>query len=208
MSERALADLKALKDCREGDRVTFRARVLRLWEVGGRRMCLVGDESALSRVDIGQASLGDGGSYEFQNLTVREYPGGWHSASFSEESRAVPLDFEVAVSRDEAYIERTYKILSGVQRKKGRAAGRIPPWRHPAAADRSEGYRSLFVSDVDADLLHQFGCDFDDAVFPCVLFCVPEELIFGLAAHDMIAASAGVYLSAFDYLAHSGILPP
>jgi hypothetical protein len=139
MSRRALENLKALKACEEGERVTFRARVLRLWEIGGLRMCLVGDESALTRVEIGQASLGEGGSYEFQNLAVREYPGGWHSASFMEESRAVPLDYEVAVSQDEVYIERTYKILSGVQRKKGRVSGRVAPWRHPAATDRGEG---------------------------------------------------------------------
>jgi len=136
MNGRSLANLKALKDCEEGDRVTFRARVLRLWEIGGLRMCLVGDESALTRVEIGQAAVGEDESYEFHNMAVREYPGGWHSASFTEESRAVPLDYDVAISQDEAYIERTYKILSGVQRKKGRAAGRVAPWRHPASTER------------------------------------------------------------------------
>ena len=33
--------------------------------------------------------------------------------------------------QDEAYIERTYKILVGVQRKKARGEGRIEPWIYP-----------------------------------------------------------------------------
>lgn len=137
MSPRPLEDLKALKTCAEGERVTFRARVLRVWEAGGLRMCLVGDSSALTRVEIGATPVQEAKSYEFRNAVVREYPGGWHSASLVEDSAAVPLDYDIAVSQDEAYIERTHKILSGVQRKKGRAAGRIAPWRHPAR-DRSE----------------------------------------------------------------------
>jgi hypothetical protein len=52
----------------------------------------------------------------------------------TEDSSAAPLAEEVTVSQSDEYIERTYKILAGIQRKKGRAAGRLPPWRHPADA--------------------------------------------------------------------------
>jgi hypothetical protein len=112
--------------------VTFRARVLRFWEIGGLRMCLAGDESALTRVEVGAATLNEGESYEFGGALVGEYPGGWHSAALVEGSEVVRLAVDVPISQDEAYIERTYKILAGVQRKKGRRDGRVAPWRHPA----------------------------------------------------------------------------
>jgi len=136
MSAQALESLRALKDCSAGQRVTFQARVLRLWDVGGLRMCLVGDDSALMRVEIAEAGVLERKSYEFRDALVRQYPGGWHSATLDEESRVVPLDYEVQISQDEEYIERTFKILSGVQRKKGRAAGRLGPWRHPSSKER------------------------------------------------------------------------
>ncbi len=136
MSGPPLEKLKELKECPAGKRVTFVARVLRLWEVGGLRMCLVGDDSALTRVEIGEATVAEGRSYEFRDALVQEYPGGWHSASLDERSSIMLLDYDVAVSQDEGYIERTLKILSGIQRKKGREAGRLPPWRHPSLKER------------------------------------------------------------------------
>ena len=139
MSARELITLTELKSAEDGERITFRARVLRLWEVGGLRMCLAGDESALTRVELGEAAVEEGKSYEFRNAAVREYPGGWHSAAVTAGSETIVLKDDVRVSQDEAYIERTFKILSGVQRKKGRAAGRVAPWRHPARAGDSEG---------------------------------------------------------------------
>ena len=135
---RTLADVKALKECRAGERVTFRARALRFWETGGLRMCLVGDRSGLTRVEVGDVEIEQGRSYEFREALVREYPGGWHSASVAGQGDVVPLDEEVPVSQDEAYIERTYKILAGVQRKKGRREGRVEPWRHPANVDQKK----------------------------------------------------------------------
>ncbi|HEV8575285.1 MAG TPA: hypothetical protein VGR43_11330 [Dehalococcoidia bacterium] len=132
MSGKALASLNELKSCGDGGSVTFKGRVLRLWEPGGLRMCLIGDESALMRVELGQAMVREGRSYEFRDAIARSYPGGWHSAELSHDSQVIPLDLDVPVSQDESYIERTFKILSGVQRKKGRAAGRIAAWRHPA----------------------------------------------------------------------------
>ena len=128
---RDLDSVKAIKACRAGERVSFRARVLRVWETGGQRMALVGDESALTRVELGAAVVQPGGSYEFLG-TVREYPGGWHSVSLAEGGEAAPLGEDIAVSQDEAYIERTYRILAGVQRKRARREGRLEPWRHPA----------------------------------------------------------------------------
>jgi hypothetical protein len=132
MSAKRLAALKELKSRVDGEKVTFRGRVLRLWEAGGLLMCLIGDESALLRVELGGAMVGEGVSYEFRDAIARTYAGGWHSAELRDDSAVVPLDFDVSVSQDEGYIERTFKILSGVQRKKGRAAGRIEPWKHPA----------------------------------------------------------------------------
>lgn len=132
MTAKTLDNLKALKACHAGERVSFLARALRFWEIGGLRMCLVGDESALTRVEVGEVTLEEGTSYEFRRALVREYPGGWHSAALVERSEALPLDEDVAVWQDDAYIERTYKILAGVQRKKGRREGRVAPWSHPA----------------------------------------------------------------------------
>ncbi len=130
-----LPNVKAIKACGDGDRVSFRARALRFWEVGGPRMCLAGDESALTRVEVGDAGVEQGRSYEFRGALVREHPGGWHSVSIAEGGRAIPLADDVPISQDEAYIEYTYKILSGVQRKKGRKEGRLPPWQHPGKED-------------------------------------------------------------------------
>lgn len=134
MKRTNLGCLKDVKSRDDGDRVDFRARVLRFWEVGGLRMALVGDESALVRVDIGDAVLEGARSYEFSDAVVKTYPGGWHSVALTENSIVSPLAEEVAVMQSEEYIERTYKILAGIQRRKGRVAGRLPPWRHPADA--------------------------------------------------------------------------
>src|SRR3989337_616100 len=125
-----LGSVKHIKTCREGDRVSFRARVLRVWEVGGLRMCLVGDESALTRVELGKAAVQVGRSYEFRDALVRAYPGRWHSASLVEGGEALLLPEDLPTLQDEAYIERTYKILTGVQLKEARREGRIEPWTH------------------------------------------------------------------------------
>ena len=138
---RIVENVKALKECRAGERVTFRGRALRVWKMGGLRMCLVGDESALTRVELGEAGVEPGRSYEFRDTLVREYPSRragarpWHSASLVEESEVVLLTEYVPISQSEEYIEYTYKILAGVQRKKARKEGRIEPWRHPSAGE-------------------------------------------------------------------------
>src|SRR3989304_8666960 len=126
-----LGSVKHIKTCRGGDRVSFRARVLRVWEVGGLPMCLVGDESALTRGELGKATVQVGRSYEFRDALVRAYPGRWHSASLVEGGEALLLAEDLPISQDEAYIERAYKILTGVQRKKARKEGRVEPWTHP-----------------------------------------------------------------------------
>jgi hypothetical protein len=68
---------------------------------------------------------------------VRQYPGGWTSVSVVDGGEVRELDEEIDVPQDEAYIERTFKILSGIQRKKARQEGRAPPWEHPAAGTES-----------------------------------------------------------------------
>lgn len=128
----SVAEIKARA---AGDVVTFRARALRFWDVAGARMALVGDESALTRIELGNRDCRAGKSYEFRDLIVKEYPGGWHSASVGEASDVVALTDDVPVSQDEAYIERTFKILTGIQRKKARKAGRLPEWKHPARGE-------------------------------------------------------------------------
>ncbi len=119
-----------------GARVTLRAQVLRVWEVGRLRMCLVGDESGLTRVETGEAAVERGQSYEFGNAAVRQYPGGWTSLSIADGGSAIVLSVDVHAPQDEAYIERTFKILSGIQRKKSRREGRLPAWQHPAEGER------------------------------------------------------------------------
>jgi hypothetical protein len=111
---------------------------LRVWESGGLRMCLAGDESGLTRIETGEAVVEQGRSYEFRDAAVRQYPGGWTSLSISEGGVAAELTEDVPAPQDEAYIERTFKILSGVQRKKGRREGRLPAWQHPAEAKPEE----------------------------------------------------------------------
>jgi hypothetical protein len=69
---------------------------------------------------------------------VRQYPGGWTSLSIADGGVAVALSEDVPAPQDEAYIERTFKILSGVQRKKGRREGRLPAWQHPARGERKK----------------------------------------------------------------------
>lgn len=127
-----LTNLKQIKSHGDGAVVTFRARALRFWDVGGLRMCLVGDESALTRVELGDVVIEAERSYEFIDAVVKQYDGGWHSVSIAEGGSATPVEEDVTVSQDEAYIERTFKILSGIQRKKARKEGRLPPWQHPS----------------------------------------------------------------------------
>jgi hypothetical protein len=127
-----LSSVQEIKERAEGESVSFRARALRLWEIGEVRMCLAGDESALTRVEVGDANVKEGSSYEFRDAVVKQYPGGWTSASIVDGGEAVVVPDDVPVSQDEAYIERTFKILSGIQRKKARKEGRLPPWQHPS----------------------------------------------------------------------------
>ncbi len=130
-----MATVKDLKSLASGEEAGFRARVLRLWEVGGLRMALVGDDTGLTRVELGASAVGEGRSYAFQRASVRQYDGGWTSVSIAGSGAAQAIDEDVTVPQDEAYIERTFKILSGIQRKKGRREGRLPPWEHPAKGD-------------------------------------------------------------------------
>ncbi|MEO8456998.1 MAG: hypothetical protein ABI559_04215 [Chloroflexota bacterium] len=125
-------NIRSAKALGAGERLTFGAKVLRLWEVGGLRMCLVGDASGLTRIELGDAEVALGSSYEFRDAAVRQYPGGWTSVSIADGGSVSELADDVEVPQAEDYIERTYKILAGIQRKKGRREGRLPAWKHPA----------------------------------------------------------------------------
>ncbi len=133
-----LANLKEIKLQRDGATVTFRARVLRFWDSGGVRMCLVGDASALMRIEVGDVALEEDQSYEFRDAVVKQYPGGWNSVSIVDVGNAKRLATQVEISQDQDYIERTFKILSGIQRKKARQEGRLPPWQHQSERDSSD----------------------------------------------------------------------
>jgi hypothetical protein len=131
--QQGTTSVRGTKSCAPGERVTFWARVLRVWEVGGLRMCLVGDESGLTRLETGQAVVQQGRSYEFRDAAVSQYLGGWTSLSIAADGGgAIVLSVDVDAPHDEAYIERTFKILSGVHRKKGRREGRLPVWQRPS----------------------------------------------------------------------------
>ena len=134
--EKGMAGVKELKGLGPGQRASFRAKVLRAWDAGGLRMALVGDASGLMRVELGAAEVEVGRSYEFRDADARHYPGGWTSVSVA--AGSVVACEDVPVPQDEAYIERTFKILSGVQRKKARREGRLPAWKHPAKAEGKE----------------------------------------------------------------------
>lgn len=134
-----LDNVSEIKSLPAGERVTFRAKALRSWDVAGVRMALVGDASALTRIELGDRECEAGMSFEFRCLVVKEYPGGWHSASVAEGSEVIALTDDVPVSQDEDYIERTFKILTGIQRKKARKAGRLPEWKHPGSGREQGG---------------------------------------------------------------------
>jgi hypothetical protein len=136
--QRETTSVRGTKSCAPGERATFRARVLRVWEVGGLRMCLAGDESGLTRVETSEAAVERGRSYEFRDAAVRQYAGGWTSLSIADGGSAIALSVDVHAPQDEAYIERTFKILSGVQRKRGRREGRLPAWQHAPEGERRE----------------------------------------------------------------------
>jgi hypothetical protein len=103
-----------------------------MWETGGVRMCLVGDASGLTRIETGSVASEAGKSYEFREAVVCQHPGGWTSVSIADGGSAEALAEEIAAPQDDAYVERTFKILSGIQMKKARTEGREPPWEHPA----------------------------------------------------------------------------
>ena len=88
-------NVRATKQVAEGERVTFRAKVLRFWEVGGLRMCLVGDASGLTRVELGDARVLEGASYQFRDAAVKQYAGGWTSISIGDGGSAHRLDDDV-----------------------------------------------------------------------------------------------------------------
>ena len=88
----------------------------------------------LIRSRLGRGVVGEGRAHEFRRAAVARYEGGWTSVSIAGGGGAA-LAEDVVVPQDEAYIERTFKILSGIQRKKGRQEGRLPPWEHPEKRD-------------------------------------------------------------------------
>src|ERR671910_357143 len=74
--------------------------------------------------------------------------------------------------------------------------------RPPNTADLGE---SLVVH-RRLDLLHEFRRDFHDPVLLGMLRGVPQSLLLGRSAHDVIAAGLGSHLVAVDDLSHASLL--
>jgi hypothetical protein len=123
---RIVVSVKEVKACAGDERVALRAQVLKTWTFQdgrekGQAACLVGDRSGVMHIDIPQEEdVAVGMSYLFDGLRVLVYPGGWHSLDADTSTRILPLDEAVPVSAEPAYIERVYKILTGVRRKRAR----------------------------------------------------------------------------------------
>jgi hypothetical protein len=125
-------NVRQTKSLRAGSAIGLEVKVLRIWEIGGIRMCLAGDETGLTRIEIGSEIVEEGCSYRFSDAVVRQYPGGWTSLSMPQSGRVTLLARDIEIPQDPEYIARTYRILSGIQRKKARRDGRLPEWSHPA----------------------------------------------------------------------------
>ena len=81
-----------------GDRVAFRAKVIRSWVVGDTLSALVGDATGLTRIEMGRRRIEEEDSYSFWNGLVREYEGGWRSVALDSASRVRLLRRPVLVT--------------------------------------------------------------------------------------------------------------
>lgn len=118
MSRRLPVD--EVKRMQAGDRVSFRAQVLRVWTLGRARSALVGDATGLTRVELGRRQVGEGVSYSFVRAIVHEYEGGWRSVTLDGASRLRQLRRPVPVVAAPDYIERVARILTKMARRRER----------------------------------------------------------------------------------------
>lgn len=117
-----MGEINKIKDAKllaEGERISFKAQVLRGWQSSGKNMYILGDESGLIRIDLADAIFQNGHSYLFSNLLVHQYQGGWTSVSLDQNSEPKLLEEQIPVMAEETYIKRVYKILTATDRKKG-----------------------------------------------------------------------------------------
>ena len=135
----AIVKVEEAKSLTPGREVSLIAMVLRTWQVRDSGMCLVGDETGLMRIGLGdgnalQSGRGDlaptgqvqeGCTYLFEGLAVRVYTGGWHSLELSAYGRVLASDQPISVTADEKYIQQVYKILTGLERKRQRLGAKI-----------------------------------------------------------------------------------
>ena len=110
--------IAALRSVRPGREVSLLARVLRTWEAGAFRMCLLGDDTGLIRLRLAQDGVEEGRAYVFGRVRVLRFTGGWQSLQATPNSEMVPSDEPVRVAADDAYISRVYKILTGLEKKR------------------------------------------------------------------------------------------
>ena len=101
-----------------GDRIAFRAKVIRSWVVGDTLSALVGDATGLTRIEMGRRRIEEEASYSFWNGLVREYEGGWRSVALDSASRVRLLRRPVLVTAPANYIERVASILMKMDRKR------------------------------------------------------------------------------------------
>lgn len=121
--------------------VSLIAKVLRIWQVGESKMCLVGDETGLMRIGLGKRQVQEGDVYLFEGLIVCAYTGGWHSFELGDYGRIHASDGPISVAADEKYIQQVYKILTGLEKKRQTSRGQdqlISPSSRMIAASQLE----------------------------------------------------------------------
>ncbi len=88
-------------------------------------MCLVGDETGLVRIGLGGHQVQAERTYLFEGLEVRVYSGGWHSLELTPYGRVLAMEHPVNVTADDKYVQRVYKILTGLERKRQKLGAEI-----------------------------------------------------------------------------------
>jgi len=101
-----------------GDRVAFRAKVVRTWTVGDTLSALVGDSTGLTRVEMSSRPIEEEASYSFRNGLVQEYEGGWRSVALDSASRVRLLRRPVLVTAPADYVERVTSMLMKMDRRR------------------------------------------------------------------------------------------
>jgi hypothetical protein len=123
----------SVKRVSAGDRVAFRAKVIRTWVVRDTLSALVGDTTGLTRIEVGSRPIEEEASYSFWNGLVQEYGGGWRSVALDSASRVRRLRQPVLVTARADYVERVTSILMKMDRRRSHSPSpnRTVPQAYP-----------------------------------------------------------------------------